>query len=68
MAPLQTDDMTGSLLKMASGEQSQLGQLVKGGSVDEAAQMALAVLSMVDTSDTGVDEQDKKGVSKEILF
>lgn len=55
--------MTGSLMKMASGEGSQLGQLLKGGSVDEAAQMAYAVLSMVDNTDTSVDNQDKKGVS-----
>ena len=55
--------MSGALMNLASGENSQLGQLLKGGSVDEAAQMAYAVLSMVEKSDAGIDGSDKKGVN-----
>ena len=60
-------DVTGTLMNMASGEKSPLGNLLQSGDVDKAAQMAYAVLSMVDTSEGQMDSGDKKSVIP-ILF
>ena len=46
MTPIETEDMSGALMSMASGEGSQLGKLLKVDKVEEAAQVAYAVLSM----------------------
>ena len=60
-------DVSGTLMNIASGEESPLGNLLKSGDVDKAATMAYAVLSMVDTSEGQMDSDDKKSVSKTIL-
>lgn len=61
---MPADDVSGTLMNMASGEESPLGNLLKSGDVDKAATMAYAVLSMVDTSEGQMDSEDKKSVSK----
>ena len=55
-------DVTGTLMNMASGEKSPLGNLLQSGDVGKAAQMAYAVLSMVDKSEGHMDSGDKKSV------
>lgn len=49
-------------MSMASGEKSPLGNLLQSGDVDKAAQMAYAVLSMVDKSEGEINPGDKKSV------
>lgn len=60
---MPAEDVSGTLMNMASGEQSPMGNLLKSGDVDKAATMAYAVLSMVDTSDGKMGSEDKKSVS-----
>ena len=62
MVPLETNDMSGALMNVASGENSQLGNLLKGGDVDKASQMSYAVLSVVDGSKDKMAREDKKQV------
>jgi len=54
--------VTGTLMNIAQGEKSAFGTLLKAGNVDKAAQMAYAVLSMVDKSEGEIDSDDKKSV------
>ena len=61
---MPAEDVSGTLMNMASGEESPLGNLLKSGDVDKAATMAYAVLSMVDTSEGQMNSEDKKSVSK----
>lgn len=49
-------------MNIAQGEKSAFGTLLKAGNVDKAAQMAYAVLSMVDKSEGEIDSDDKKSV------
>ena len=49
-------------MSMASGDESPLGDLLQSGDVDKAAQMAYAVLSLVDKSEGQIDPGDKKSV------
>ena len=60
---MPSDDVPGTLMNMASGEESPLGNLLKSGNVDKAAIMAYAVLSMVDTSEGKMASAEKKSVS-----
>ena len=60
---MPAEDVSGTLMNIASGEESPLGNLLKSGDVDKAATMAYAVLSMVDTSEGQMDSDDKKSVS-----
>lgn len=60
---MPSEDVSGTLMNMASGEESPLGNLLKSGDVDKAATMAYAVLSMVDTSEGKMDSDQKKSVS-----
>lgn len=61
---MPAEDVSGTLMNIASGEESPLGNLLKSGDVDKAATMAYAVLSMVDTSEGQMGSDDKKSVSK----
>jgi len=61
---MPAEDVSGTLMNIASGEESPLGNLLKSGDVDKAATMAYAVLSMVDTSEGQMDSDDKKSVSE----
>ena len=63
---MPAEDVSGTLMNIASGEESPLGSLLKSGDVDKAATMAYAVLSMVDTSEGQMGSDDKKSVSKVI--
>ena len=65
---MPADDVTGTLMNMASGEKSPLGNLLKSGDVDKAAQMAYAVLSMVDKSEGDMGSDDKKSVSTLFMY
>lgn len=60
---MPSEDVSGTLMNIASGEESPLGNLLKSGDVDKAATMAYAVLSMVDTSEGKMDSDQKKSVS-----
>ena len=60
---MPSEDVSGTLMNMASGEESPLGNLLKSGDVDKAATMAYAVLSMVDTSEGKMESDQKKSVS-----
>ncbi|XP_078349560.1 polycystin-1-like protein 2 isoform X5 [Oculina patagonica] len=64
---MPADDVSGTLMNMASGEESPLGNLLKSGDVDKAATMAYAVLSMVDTSEGQMDSEDKKSLKNTII-
>ena len=65
---MPAEDVSGTLMDIASGEESPLGNLLKSGDVDKAATMAYAVLSMVDTTEGQMDSDDKKSVSKVIPY
>ena len=60
---MPSEDVSGTLMNIAKGEESPLGSLLKSGDVDKAATMAYAVLSMVDKSEGQMDSEDKKSVS-----
>ena len=60
---MPTEDVTETLISMTSGEKSPLGNLIQSGDVDKAAQMAYAVLSMVDKSEGEMNSKDKISVS-----
>ena len=64
---MPAEDVTGTLKSLTSGEKSPLGNLLQSGDVDKAAQMAYAVLSMVDKSEGGMDSGDKKSVSNALV-
>ena len=55
MAPIESRDLPGTLMNMASGGESQLGRLLRGDKVEEAAQVAYAVLTMAEN----VNERSK---------
>ena len=61
--PMPAEDVTDTLISMTSGEKSPLGNLIQSGDVDKAAQMAYAVLSMVDKSEGEMNSKDKISVS-----
>ncbi|XP_015751283.1 PREDICTED: sperm receptor for egg jelly-like isoform X1 [Acropora digitifera] len=48
---LPTEEISGTLMGITGGEKSPLGNLLRSGDVGKAAQMAYAVLSLVDKSD-----------------
>ena len=50
-------------MNIAQGEQSPLANLLRSGDVDKAAQMAYAVLSMVDKTEEEMGSDDRKSVS-----
>ena len=60
---MPAEDVTDTLISMTSGEKSPLGNLIQSGDVDKAAQMAYAVLSMVDKSEGEMNSEDKISVS-----
>ena len=60
---MPVEDVTDTLISMTSGEKSPLGNLIQSGDVDKAAQMAYAVLSMVDKSEGEMNSKDKISVS-----
>ena len=60
---MPAEDVTETLISMTSGEKSPLGNLIQSGDVDKAAQMAYAVLSMVDKSEGEMNNKDKISVS-----
>ena len=60
---MPAEDVTETLISMTSGEKNPLGNLIQSGDVDKAAQMAYAVLSMVDKSEGEMNSKDKISVS-----
>lgn len=53
----------GNTLKtMTSGSDSVMGNLLKSGDVGKAAQMAYAVLSLVDKTEANIGSDDRKSV------
>lgn len=60
---MPAEDVTETLISMTSGKKSPLGNLIQSGDVDKAAQMAYAVLSMVDKSEGEMNSKDKISVS-----
>ena len=48
VAPIKTRDVSRTLMSIASGGNSQLGKLLQVDKIEEAAQVAYAVLSMAE--------------------
>ena len=53
---------------IAGGEKNPLGDLLQSGDVGKAAQMAYAVLSLVDTSEGQIGAGDKKSVITQLIL
>jgi len=51
-----------TLKTMTNGQDSAMGSLLKSGDVGKAAQMACAVLSLVDNSEGDLGSNDRKSV------
>jgi len=60
---MEAANVSDTLKTMTNGEDSTMGSLIKIGDVGKAAQMACAVLSLVDTNETNFGSDDTKYVS-----
>ncbi|XP_068682590.1 polycystin-1-like protein 2 [Montipora foliosa] len=64
---LPAEELSGTLMGIAGGEKNPLGDLLQSGDVGKAAQMAYAVLSLVDTSEGQIGASDKKSLKDSII-
>ncbi|XP_048586750.1 uncharacterized protein LOC5520842 isoform X2 [Nematostella vectensis] len=62
--PMPASDVSSTLMSLTSGENSQMSSLMKSGNVAKAAQMAYAVLSLVDKSEGGINAKDKQSAKQ----
>ncbi|EDO26275.1 predicted protein, partial [Nematostella vectensis] len=64
---MPASDVSSTLMSLTSGENSQMSSLMKSGNVAKAAQMAYAVLSLVDKSEGGINAKDKQSLKEGII-